>query len=121
MYERVPYLLHISRTATAAATYVIQAPAIAAGDTLRIELVAYTNEDTNSKDLVVGIRQGTTDIWLQTITGGDKGEYATFSASFTMRSEDRMIFKVVDPAAGDLTVVNVIGYFLKAGLSPGEV
>lgn len=121
MYDRVPYLLHISRTATAAATYVIQSPPLAAGDTLRIECVSYTNEDTNSKDIVVGVRQGTTDVWLATIAGGDKGDYATFSASFTIRSEDRLIFKVVDPAAGDLTVINVVGYFLKVGFAPGEV
>lgn len=121
MYERLPYLLHISRTATAAETYVIQAPALAAGETLRIEGVGYTNEDTNSKDIVVGIRQGTTDIWLYTLPGGDKGVWAWWSASITIRSEDRMIFKVLDPGLGDQTTINVIGYYLKMGLSPEEL
>lgn len=120
MYERVPYVLHISRTATAAETYVIQAPALAAGDALRIDGVGYTNEDTNSKDIIVGIRQGTIDVWMYTLAGGDKGEWSWWSASITIRSEDRMIFKVLNPGLGDQTTINVLGYFLKLGLAPGE-
>lgn len=115
---RIPFVQRIERTATAAETYVIQAPLLAAGQVLVLQAIAYTNEDTNSKDIVIGFRQGTTDVWLYTLAGGDKGNYACWGNQFTIRTEDRLIFKVLDPGLGDKTVINIVGYFPLSGYVP---
>lgn len=112
MFRRVPMVETIYRTATAASTYVIQGPVYAAGQVLHIEAIGYTNEDSNNKDICVGIRVGSADVWLYPIEGGTAGVYVGSKPQITIRSECRLIFRVISPGAGDRTIINVVGYFL---------
>lgn len=118
MCEKVPFLQDIQRTATAAATYVIQAPLLEANQLMVVECVAYANETSNNKDLTWGFRLGNKDVWVKTIEGSGNGVYHTWVGPVTLRSENRLIFRVVSPASGDKTHVTVAGYLVR--LSPGE-
>jgi hypothetical protein len=114
MFRRVPMIETIYRTATAASTYVIQGPTYAAGQVLVIDLVGTCNEDDNNRDISVGVRIGTKDVWLHTIQGLAKGQYYSIRLHMTVRSENRLIFKVHSPQVGNRTLINVIGYFLES-------
>lgn len=112
MFRRVPMVETIYRTATAAAAYVIQGPVYAAGQVLVIEAIGVTNEDSNNKDVQLGLRVGSADVWLYTLEGGNAGIYKVWLPQMTIRSENRLLIKVLDPAAGDRTIINVVGHFL---------
>jgi hypothetical protein len=114
MVRRIPMAESIDRTATAAETYVVQSPSYAAGQVLVIEAVGVCNQDDNNRDITVGVRVGSRDMWLHTIQGLVKTEYFSWKPNMTIRSENRLIFKVHSPQVGNRTTINVVGYFLES-------
>jgi hypothetical protein len=102
----------IYRTATAAATYVVQGPVYAAGQVLVVDVIGICNEDDNNRDVTVGIRVGSQDVWLHTIQGLTKGDYYSIRFHMTIRSENRLLFKVHSPQVGNRTLINIAGYFI---------
>lgn len=109
MLGKSALMVDIQRTATAAATYVIQAPELKPGQVMIVDCVAYVNETTADKDMTWGFRLGNKDVWVHTIEGAAADLYKTWVGPITLRSENRLIFKVLSPAAGDKTHVTVIG------------
>jgi len=100
----------IRRVAIAAATYVIQGVQLDAGDELTIQTIGYTNETSNNKDMTWGFRIGSRDVWVHTIQGAGNGLFHSWVGPVTIPSQCRLLFKVLSPAAGNKTTINVVGY-----------
>lgn len=109
---RIPYVNTIRRVASAAATYVIQAEQLNAGDSLVLENIGYTNETSNNKDIALGFKMNGRDVWFAGLEGAANGLYFQWVGPMTIASEHRLIFKVLSPGAGDVTVINVVGYII---------
>jgi len=118
---RVPYIDHIVRVARAADDYVIQGSVLEPHQVLVIETVAASNAGTALKNLQFGSRVNGVDIWWGTITGKAKDTYEIWTGPITILSEYRLIFKVVDPSIGDVTTINVNGYFTHQSTVPPEL
>lgn len=112
VYRKTPMVETIKRTATAAATYVIQGPTYAAGQVLQIDAIGVTNLDTNNKDITIGFRLGGQEAWIHTIKGVTAGDFYGWIPNMVIRSDCRLLFRVESPVLGNRTVITIVGCFL---------
>lgn len=108
---RKPGLHRMYRTATSTDDFVITSPQLSRGDAIIIENVAVANLDTAQIGIVIGFKHETDDVWMESVSLGAAGTYSRVKGPFTLRSDDRLIVKVLSPTQGDRIIINITGYW----------
>lgn len=103
------FITQLRRTAKTNDTFVASTVLADAKFYVHIRKVAAMNQDTDGKLVLLGVRVGTTDLYLKTVTLTTKTHYYLTELNIYVPSYYRFICKCLTPTANDRYYINVYG------------
>lgn len=108
--RRYPLVIPLMRKAISTDTFTVKTPKLRKGDTIILHHICCCNETSAGEVVTVGIKKGTTPVYIKTVTLTTAGYYYKVKLDVDLFSDTQVLIRVISPNAGDIYRFNVFGH-----------